>query len=227
VPAKRRRCSASSQSTTDWREVIAHPEVQVVNIASPNFLHQEMVLAAIAAGKHVFCEKPIGRYPEETIEIAQAARKAGVMTGVGFNYRWAPLIRYTRQLIQDGKLGELTHYRGRFYSMYGSNPYGQLTWRFKFEQAGYGVLGDIMTHVVDHGAHARRAGQRLVSQRNTFIQHRPLPVPGRGTHFSVGEPGDPTGPWRTKTTSAHWSSLPTAPRARSRLRARSLAPSVK
>jgi predicted dehydrogenase len=182
------------EATTDWRAVINHPAVQVVNIASPNFLHQEMVMAAIAAGKHVFCEKPIGRYPEEAIEVADAARKAGVMTGVGFNYRWAPLVQYTRQLIEAGKLGELTHYRGRFYSMYGSNPYGQLTWRFKFEQAGYGVLGDIMTHVVDMAHFLAGPVDRLVSQRNTFIKDRPLPVPGRGTHFSVGEPGDPTGP---------------------------------
>ena len=180
--------------TTDWRAVIENPAVQVVNIASPNYLHKEMVLAAIAAGKHVFCEKPIGRYPEEAIEVAAAAESAGLFTGVGFNYRWAPLVQYTQQLVREGKLGELTHYRGRFYSMYGSNPYGQLSWRFKFEQAGYGVLGDIMTHVVDMAHMLVGPVSRLVSQRNTFIKERPLPVPGRGTHFSVGEPGDPTGP---------------------------------
>jgi len=182
-----------AKSTSDWREVIDHPDVQVVNIASPNFLHKEMVLAAIDAGKHVFCEKPIGRYPEEAIELAEAATRAGVYTGVGFNYRWAPLVQYTKQLIDDGKLGTLTHYRGRFYSMYGSNPFGQLTWRFKFEQAGYGVLGDIMTHVVDMAHYLVGPASQLVSARNTFIKDRPLPQPG-GSHFGVGKAGDPTGP---------------------------------
>ncbi|MBW7883740.1 MAG: Gfo/Idh/MocA family oxidoreductase, partial [Caldilineaceae bacterium] len=181
-------------STTDWRAVIDHPEVQVINIASPNFLHKEMALAAIAAGKHLFCEKPIGRYPEETIAVAEAAQRAGVFTGVGFNYRWAPLVQYTLRLVRDGKLGELTHYRGRFYSMYGSDPYGQLTWRFQFDKAGYGVLGDIMIHVVDMAHMLAGPIDRLVSQRHIFIKERPLPVPGKGTHFSVGQPGDPTGP---------------------------------
>ena len=104
------------ESTSDWRKVIDHPDVQVVNIASPNFLHKEMALAAIAAGKHVFCEKPIGRYPEEAIEVAEAAQKAGVMTGVGFNYRWAPLVQYTRSLVEAGQLGAPPPPPGRFYS---------------------------------------------------------------------------------------------------------------
>ena len=183
-----------SQSTTDWHAVINHPEVQVVNIASPNFLHLEMVRAATQAGKHVFCEKPVGRSPEETAEIEALARKAGVMSFVGFNYRWAPMVQYAKQLIEEGKLGKLTHYRGRFFSMYGSNPNGLLTWRFKTDQAGLGVLGDIMSHVTDMAHMLVGPIKRVVSNRNTFITERPLPIPGQGTHFSLGKPGDPTGP---------------------------------
>src|SRR5262245_18557147 len=102
------------QSATDWKQVVSHPEVQVVSVTSPNHLHLEMVRAAAAAGKHVFCEKPVGRSHPETAAIARAAREAGVLSWVGYNYRWAPLVRYARQLIRDGKLGTLTHYRGRF-----------------------------------------------------------------------------------------------------------------
>jgi predicted dehydrogenase len=182
------------EATTDWREVIAHPDVQVVNIASPNFLHLEMVRAAVAAGKHVFCEKPVGRNPDETAEIEYLARQAGVMSFVGFNYRWAPMVQYAKQLIDDGELGTLTHYRGRFFSMYGSNPYGMLTWRFQNEMAGLGVLGDLMSHVADMAHMLAGPIKRVVANRQTFIRERPLPIPGEGTHFSLGKPGDPTGP---------------------------------
>ena len=79
-------------ATTDWRDVIDHPQVQIVNIATPNRLHLEIVAAAAAAGKHIFCEKPVGRSPRETTEIEAIARSAGVLTFVGYNYRWAPLV---------------------------------------------------------------------------------------------------------------------------------------
>ena len=98
--------------TTDWRQVISDSDVEVVNITAPNFMHLEIVRAAAAAGKHIFCEKPVGRNPQETTDIEEAAREAGVLSFVGYNYRWAPLVQYASQLIQQGRLGELTHYRG-------------------------------------------------------------------------------------------------------------------
>lgn len=179
--------------TADWRAVVEHPDVQVVNIAAPNQRHLELVHAAVDLDKHVFCEKPVGRSPQETAQIELLARRAGVMSFVGFNYRWAPMVQYLRQLIQEDRLGELTHYRGRFFSMYGSNPLGLLTWRFQDEVAGLGVLGDIMSHVVDMALMLVGPIRRLVSHRHTFIPERPLPTPGIGTHFSVGARGDPTG----------------------------------
>ncbi len=181
-------------STTDWHAVIEHPDVQVVNVASPNFLHLEMVQAATAAGKHVFCEKPVGATPAETVEIERLAREAGVMSFVGFNYRWAPMVQYAKQIIDEGRLGTLTHFRGRFFSMYGSNPNGLLTWRFQYEQGGLGVLGDIMSHVTDMAHMLVGPIERVVSNRHIFIAKRPLPIPGQGTHFSLGQEGDPTGP---------------------------------
>ncbi|MFZ1753260.1 MAG: Gfo/Idh/MocA family oxidoreductase [Caldilineaceae bacterium] len=183
-----------AESTTDWRRVIEHPEVQIAVIAAPNFLHLEMVSAAAAAGKHIFCEKPVGRSPQETAEIERLAREAGVMSFVGFNYRWAPMVQHCKALIESGKLGTLTHYRGRFFSMYGSNPNGLLTWRFKQELAGSGALGDILSHVIDMAHLLVSPIKRVVSNRHTFIPDRPLPIPGQGTHFSLGKPGDPTGP---------------------------------
>ncbi len=179
--------------TTDWRAVIANPDVQVVNITSPNFMHVEMVKAATAAGKHVFCEKPVGRWPEETAQCEFYARKAGVLSWVGFNYRWAPMVQYARALIDQDKLGTLTNYRGRFFSMYGSNPMGLLSWRFDSEKAGSGAMGDLFSHVIDMAHFIVGPMKQVTSRQHTFISERPLPS-ATGSHYAVGKPSDPTGP---------------------------------
>ena len=180
-------------ATACWQDVIEHPAVQIVNIATPNDLHVEIVQAAAAAGKHIFCEKPVGRSPDETAQIEYAARCAGVLSFVGYNYRWAPMVLHAKQLIDQGALGELTHYRGRFFSMYGSDPMGLLSWRFDHDISGYGVLGDIMAHVTDMAHYLCGGLRRLVSNSHTFIGERPLPIPGKGTHYSRGAPEDPKG----------------------------------
>ena len=177
---------------TDWRQVIADPEVALVNITAPNSMHFEIAKAAAEAGKHIFCEKPVGRNPQETAAIEDAARRTGVLTCVGYNYRWAPLVQYARQLIEEGRLGRLTHYRGRFFAGYASNPHAVLSWRFQREVAGLGTLGDLMSHVVDMAQMIAGPIKRLVGNRETFFSERPLATPGEGTHFSVRTDG-PTG----------------------------------
>jgi predicted dehydrogenase len=180
------------KAVADWHEVVADPEVDVVFITAPNMLHVEMAEAAAAAGKHVFCEKPVGGTPSQTVRAEQAARHAGVITGVGYNYRWAPLVQYARQLIADGTLGTITNYYGRFYSMYGSDPMGLLSWRFLVDQAGHGVSTDILSHSVDLAHYLVGPIARVVGTGETFIKQRPLPS-GSGTHYDRGKPGDPTG----------------------------------
>ena len=102
------------RATTDWHEAVNDPEVEVVNITTQNALHKPIALEAIAAGKHVFCEKPVGCSPTETAAIAASAAAAGIISGVGYNYRWAPVVQYALSLIRDGRLGTVTHFRGRF-----------------------------------------------------------------------------------------------------------------
>jgi predicted dehydrogenase len=177
---------------TDWRQVIADPEVELVNITAPNNMHLEIASAAAEAGKHIFCEKPVGRNPQETAAIEDAARRAGVLTCVGYNYRWTPLVQHARQLIEEGRLGRLTHYRGRFFAGYASNPHAVLSWRFQREVAGLGTLGDLMSHVVDMAQMIAGPIKRLVGNRETFVPQRPLATPGEGTHFTVRTDG-PTG----------------------------------
>jgi predicted dehydrogenase len=179
--------------TLDWHELIARDDIDVVDITAPNALHQELVEAAAAAGKHIACEKPVGISPEATAAIELAARRAGVISSCGYNYRWAPLVQYTRQLIVDGRLGDLTHYRGRFFSMYGRDRLGLLSWRFLQEEAGYGSLSDIMSHAIDMAQFMCGPIKRVVAVKETFVRERPLPVPGQGTHYDRGKPGDPTG----------------------------------
>ena len=182
-----------SEASADWRAVIDHPEVDVVYVTGPNMMHEEVAVAAAEAGKAVFCEKPVGGKPDQTVRIDAAARKAGVITGVGYNYRWAPLVMHARQLIDSGRLGEITNYRGRFFAMYGADPLGLLSWRFDIDQAGYGVSSDILSHSVDLATMLVGPITKVVGTMETFIPERPLPS-AAGTHFDRGRPGDPTGP---------------------------------
>ncbi len=179
------------QHTTDWQEVIANPEIEAVNITAPNGLHLEIVRAAAQAGKHILCEKPVGKDPRETAQCEQAARQAGVLSFVGYNYRWPPLVQYARQLIDEGRLGRLTHYHSRFVASYASDPYGVLSWRFLREH-GLGILSDLGTHALDMAHFMAGPIDKVISNKETFIRRRPLPK-ATGTHFSVGGPDDPTG----------------------------------
>jgi len=178
-----------ARSAADWRAVVEDPAVDVVFIAAPNMLHVELVEAAAGAGKHVFCEKPVGGTPEQTVRAEKAAREAGVISGVGYNYRWAPLVQYARELIADGRLGEITNYRGRFFSMYGSDPLGVLSWRFLVDQAGHGVTTDLMSHSVDLAHMLLGPITRVVGTTETFITERPVPAPG-ATHYGRGTADD-------------------------------------
>jgi predicted dehydrogenase len=179
--------------TADWRELLTRDDIDVIDVTAPNGMHEEVATAAAAAGKHVFCEKPVGVEPRSTAAIELAARRAGVISGAGYNYRWAPLVQYTRALIAEGRLGELTHYRGRFFTMYGRDRLGLLSWRFLQDEGGYGVLNDVMPHAIDMAQHLCGPIARVVSVKEIFVKERPLPRPGRAVHYQRGEPGDPTG----------------------------------
>ncbi|HEU4978142.1 MAG TPA: Gfo/Idh/MocA family oxidoreductase [Solirubrobacteraceae bacterium] len=181
-----------ARGTDDWRRVVDDPAVDTVVIAAPNMLHVELIEAAAAAGKHVFCEKPVGGTPAQTVRAEKAVRDAGVISGVGYNYRWAPLVRYAQQLIADGGLGEITNYRGRFFSMYGSDPLGLLSWRFLVDQAGHGVTTDLMSHSVDLAHMLLGPITRVSGTVETFIRERPLATAAAG-HYGRGRPEDPTG----------------------------------
>lgn len=175
--------------TTDYRQVLANPEIDVVSICAPNFLHAEMAKAAARAGKSFWIEKPAGRSVAETQGIAEVAEESGVTTAVGFNYRSAPAIEYMRQLVASGKLGRITNVRGAFFADYSAEPKGALSWRFIRDLAGSGVLGDLMGHLIDLAHYVVGPVKSVSAASSTVYTHRPeLPI-GTGTHFSVVQDG--------------------------------------
>jgi predicted dehydrogenase len=182
-----------ARGSTDWRAVVEDRDVDVVFIAAPNMLHGELVAAAAAAGKAVFCEKPVGGTPELVARAAAATRRAEVISGVGYNYRWAPLVQYARELIAAGELGDITNYRGRFFSMYGADPLGVNSWRFQLDEAGYGVTSDLLSHAVDLAHMLIGQITRVTGTVETFIRERPIPG-GAASHYGRGRPEDPRQP---------------------------------
>lgn len=177
--------------TLDYREVLGDPEVDVVSICAPNFLHKEMAVAAAQAGKPFWIEKPMGRGAAESGEIARAAQDAGIVTAVGFNYRQAPAVQHARALIRAGRLGRITNVRCWLLADYSSDPQGALTWRFEKGRAGSGVLGDLVSHGVDLAQFMVGDIREVTALTQTVIAERPRPTGAAASHFSraAGPPG--------------------------------------
>ena len=137
---------------TDWRDMLKDESVQLFDNGGPNALHAEPSIAAAQAGKHVFCEKPLGRNPEESKAMWDAVQKAGVKHMVAFNYRFVPAIRQARELIESGALGRIYHYRAIYLQEWIMPHYGTpMIWRLNKAEAGAGALGDLGSHIIDLG----------------------------------------------------------------------------
>jgi predicted dehydrogenase len=132
---------------TDWRELVADPDVQLFDNGGPNNLHAEPTIAAAEAGKHVICEKPLGRDAAESHEIWQRVAATGIVHMCAFNYRFVPAVRLARQMLEAGDLGEIHHFRGRYLQEWGATD--AAVWRFDRSLAGSGAIGDLGTHVID------------------------------------------------------------------------------
>jgi predicted dehydrogenase len=164
---------------TDWRALIARDDVQLVDICTPGDLHAEIAIAALEAGKHVLCEKPLANTLEEASAMAAAASRArerGVRSMIGFNYRRVPAIALAHSLIAGGRLGEIRHVRATYLQDWLVDPAFPLTWRLQRERAGSGALGDLGAHIVDLAQYLTGSLITGVSGMiHTFISSRPLP----------------------------------------------------
>jgi predicted dehydrogenase len=179
-----------ARAGTDYRDVLADPDVDVVSICAPNMLHREIGVAAARAGKPFWIEKPVGRDASETAEVAAAARAAGVATSIGYNYRHVPAVERVRELIAAGRLGRITNVRAVFFNSYAAEPNGALSWRFRRAEAGSGALGDLLSHVVDLMQYVVAPITEVSSLLTTVYTQRPVLPMGSATHFAVIENGE-------------------------------------
>ena len=166
-----------ARATADWRTIIADPEIDLVSITAPNALHKSMALAAIAAGKHVYCEKPLAPLASDAREMAEAAEARGVKTQVGFNYLCNPMLGLAREMIAAGELGEIRGYRGLHAEDYMADAAGPFT--FRHDPAGGGALADIGSHALATAEFLCGPITRVMGDCVTMIGERPDGKGGR------------------------------------------------
>jgi predicted dehydrogenase len=164
------------REVTDWRELIADPRVELFDNSGPNHLHAEPTIAAAQAGKHVICEKPLGRSADEAYETWKRVAATNVKHMCAFNYRFVPAVRLAREIIQSGEIGTITHFRGSYLQEWG--PTTEDLWRFDQERAGSGALGDLGAHVID-------LARYLVGEISTVSAITSTFVPGRTVDDAV------------------------------------------
>lgn len=175
---------------TDWKALLTRDDIHVVDVCTPGSSHAEIAIAALEAGKHVLCEKPLANTVDEAEAMtaaAAAAREHGVRSMVAFNYRRVPALAFARKLIEDGRLGAIRQVRARYLQDWVTDPQFPLVWRLRKDQAGSGALGDIGAHIVDLaqylvGDHIAQVSALL----ETFIKERPLPEGSSGLSASGG-----------------------------------------
>lgn len=170
-----------NKAVTDWREVVNDPEIDIIDINTPNDTHAEIAIAAAEAGKAILCEKPLGMNVAECERMVAAVEKAGVVNMVCHNYRRIPAIALAKKLIEDGLLGDrIYHYRARYAQDWITDPNFPLVWRLRSEIAGSGTHGDIDAHIIDLGRYLVGEIAEVCGLMETFISERPLPE-GSGT----------------------------------------------
>lgn len=163
-----------NRSTGDWKRLINDPDIDVVDICAPNFLHKEIALAAIAAGKHVYSEKPLALNADDAKQMTEAAELAGVKTLVGFNYIKNPTVQFAKQLIERGDIGDVVHFRGVFNEDYLADANLPFSWRLQKQFAGTGALNDLASHLVQLAIHLVAPIQSLCADLKVVHQQRPL-----------------------------------------------------
>jgi predicted dehydrogenase len=166
------------KSTSDWRSVVEDPEIDIIDIATPNHLHAEIAIAAAAAGKHIISEKPLARSGDEAKTMYDAVKNAGIVHMVAFNYRRTPAVALAKKYIDEGAIGDILNFRGTYLQDWSADPDGPLSWRFQKSIAGSGSLGDIGTHVVDMARYLCGEITQVNTQLKTWVKTRPLQAGG-------------------------------------------------
>jgi predicted dehydrogenase len=183
---------------TSWRALVDRDDIDLVDVCTPGDTHAEIAIAALEAGKHVLCEKPLANTVEEAEAMTSAAEKAaaaGVRSMVGFTYRRVPAIGLARRLVAEGRLGTIHHVRAQYLQDWIVDPEAPLSWRLDKTKAGSGALGDIGAHIVDLAEHITGDTIGRVSGRlRTFVDERPVPAEHSGLSGLSGTAGSGRGP---------------------------------
>ncbi|MEK8128304.1 Gfo/Idh/MocA family oxidoreductase [Paenibacillus filicis] len=158
---------------TDWRKLVERDDIDVVDIATPNHTHVEMAIAALEAGKHVICEKPLALTLEEAKRMKAAADRSGKVNMLMHNYRFAPAVQFAKQLICEGKLGKIRHIRAVYLNQSMMDPNRPFRWRLSKQIAGYGALGDIGSHMIDLASFLVGDFKKVSGMMETFVKSRP------------------------------------------------------
>lgn len=158
------------ETASDWDALVQRPDIDVIDICTPNYLHAPIALEALRAGKIVWCEKPLANTVAEALTMAHAARNRHTL--VWFNYRRVPAVQFAHQLVELGRLGQVYHYRSLYLQSWGKSPSDPEAWRFHPEQAGSGVMGDLLSHALDLGLWLNGPIRRLVAEVQVFAPTR-------------------------------------------------------
>jgi predicted dehydrogenase len=172
------------ETESDWRKVVERKDIDIIDVCTPTFLHRDIVLAAAQNGKHIFCEKPLALNYSQAKEMYEAAEKAGVLNYVNHNYRRTPAVAYARQLIDEGKIGQIFHWRGAYLQDWITDPNFPLTWHLRKETAGAGPHYDLNSHSVDLARYLVGEITAVSAIMKRFYEKRPLPGSGAGTFKS-------------------------------------------
>jgi len=173
-------------TSTDWIETVNRSDIDIVDIAAPTFLHHQIAIEAARAAKHIFCEKPLGLTHQQAIEMYAVAQKAGIVHYLNHNYRRCPAVALAKQLIQEGRLGRLFHWRSAYLQSWIVDPEFPLTWHLRKETAGSGPHADLNSHLVDLARFLVGEIVRVTAMTAQFVKERPLPVEGSSGAFEAG-----------------------------------------
>lgn len=166
------------EASTDWRAVIARPDIDIIDICTPNNSHAEIAIAAAKAGKHIICEKPLARTGAESKTMFDAVRASGSIHMVAFNYRRTPAVALAKKLIDEGRIGDILNFRGTYLQDWSADPDSPLSWRFQKSVAGSGTVGDIGTHVIDFARYLVGEVASVNALVKTHIPTRPKQAGG-------------------------------------------------
>ncbi|HVP19989.1 MAG TPA: Gfo/Idh/MocA family oxidoreductase [Spirochaetia bacterium] len=174
---------------TDWKKMVHRDDVDIVDISAPQYLHYEVAMEAIKAGKHIFCEKPLAMDLKQAREMYEAAEKKGITHYINHNYRRCPAVRLAKKLIDEGKVGRIFHWRGAYLQSWIVDPSFALTWHLQKEFAGSGPQGDLNSHSVDLARYLVGEVKKVACMTAQFIKERPLPDEVTSGTFSGASSG--------------------------------------